>query len=402
MNRKKHDSNGEAETLLSVKNLSLHFHIDEKTIKAVNGADFHIQTNEVFGLVGESGSGKSVSALSILRLLPSPPCKINGEIVFKGEDLQGLTEKQMRKIRGRDITMIFQEPMSSLNPVLTIGDQISESIWLHQNMNKKDAWKKAVEMLKLVRIPEPSRAAKKYPHELSGGMKQRAMIAMALATNPSLLIADEPTTALDVTIQKQILFLIKELRREFRTSVLFITHNLGVMAEIADRVAVMYAGKILECASVKEIFHKPLHPYTMCLLRSIPRIDYPRERKLEIIPGRVPDPGSMPSGCVFHPRCPMAVTECRGKEPPLFDLGGKHTSRCWRHAEIKSSKKKPIEIVSAVKKPENKHAGLLLSVKDLSRYFKVSFGGLSGRADYVRAVDGISFDLKKGEVLGLV
>jgi len=282
-------------------------------------------------MVGESGSGKSVTALSILRLLSTPPCKVSGEVYFKGEDLLKLNERQMQKIRGEKISMIFQEPMTSLNPVLTIGDQIAESISLHQKLNKRKAWEKAVEMLKLVKIPEPLRRVKEYPHEMSGGMKQRAMIAMALSSNPSLLIADEPTTALDVTIQKQILYLIKELQKKLGTSVLFITHNLGVIAEIADRVVVMYAGKVLEYAPVNEFFHQPGHPYTLCLLKSIPKLDVSRGIKLEVIPGRLPEPAALTRGCLFHPRCKFAIDICKKKEPELEKIGDNHIVRCWMY-----------------------------------------------------------------------
>lgn len=302
--------------LLSVRDLRAHFHIDRKVIKAVNGIDFDVHRNEIVGVVGESGSGKSVSALSILRLLPSPPCRITGRLLFNGSDLLETSERQMQRIRGKDISIIFQEPMTSLNPVLTIGDQISESIRLHQHLDRRASWDKAISLLDLVKIPEPHRKVHEHPHQLSGGMKQRAMIAMAMSSNPLLLIADEPTTALDVTIQKQILFLIKDLQKNMGTSVMFITHNLGVIAEIADTVIVIYAGRIMESAEVHELYHHPRHPYSLFLMRSIPRLDFPRSAALEVIPGRIPDASSWPTGCVFHPRCALAIDRCRVQEPP--------------------------------------------------------------------------------------
>ena len=394
--------NWEDEVLLSVNNLKAHFYIEDKVIKAVDGINFSIRKDEILGMVGESGSGKSVCALSVLRLLPIPPCKISGEVYFKSEDLLELNERQMQKIRGEEISMIFQEPMTSLNPVLTVGDQIAESISLHQKLNKRKAWEKAVEMLKLVKIPEPLRRVKEYPHEMSGGMKQRAMIAMALSSNPSLLIADEPTTALDVTIQKQILYLIKDLQKKLGTSVLFITHNLGVIAEVADKVVVMYAGKVLEYAPVNEIFHQPGHPYTLCLLKSIPRLDVPRGIKLEVIPGRVPDPAALPRGCVFHPRCPFTEEICREKEPPLIKVSNKHLTRCWKYEEIKKLKTKKTTSAVFLKSQKRATDNYLLNVKNLTKYFKIKGNIFKGEKSYVRAVDRVRFMLKQGEVLGLV
>ena len=307
--------------------------MENEVIKAVNGVDFDIEEGEILGIVGESGSGKSVCARSILRILSVPPCKISGEIYFKGTDLLKLSERQMQEIRGKEISMIFQEPMTSLNPVLTIGQQIAESIIFHQKLSKREAWQKVVEILEMVKIPEASRRAKEYPHQMSGGMKQRAMIAMALSSNPSLLIADEPTTALDVTIQKQILYLIKDLQKKLGTSVLFITHNLGVIAEIADKVLVMYAGKVLEYATVSDLFYQPQHPYTLGLLKSLPRLDAPKV-ELEDDSGRVPSLSSLPPGCVFHPRCSLAEKICREEEPPFIELGNDHLSRCWKYGQV--------------------------------------------------------------------
>ena len=388
--------------LLSVQNLRTHFHIEDKVIRAVNGVDFSVRKNEILGVVGESGSGKSVSALSILRLLPTPPCEISGQIFFEGHNLLELSERQMQRIRGKDISMIFQEPMTSLNPALTIGDQISESIGLHQGLSKRRSWEKAVDVLELVRISEPSRRAREYPHQLSGGMKQRAMIAMAMSSNPSLLIADEPTTALDVTIQKQILFLIKDLQKQFGTSVMFITHNLGVIAEIADRVQVMYAGRVLETAPVREIYHWPRHPYTLGLLKSVPRLDISREIELEVIPGTIPDASAWPSGCVFHPRCPLAIQKCREEEPPLADLGGEHWSRCWRHKELTKSGKEKQKIATGIEGEQKESAHDLLVVRNLKKNFRIRANRIGLGIRLVKAIDRVSFSIKQGEVLGLV
>ncbi len=330
--------------LLEVENLKVHFFTDEGVVKAVDGVSFHIDKGETLAVVGESGSGKSVTSLAIMRLIPSPPGRIvDGSIRFRGKDgvekdLVRLTEAEMRKIRGNDIAMIFQEPMTSLNPVYTVGDQIAEAIMLHQGKSKKEALELAAEMLALVGIPEPKKRLSNYPHQMSGGMRQRVMIAMALSCNPSLLIADEPTTALDVTIQAQILELIKELQEEIGMSVLFITHNLGVVAEIADRVVVMYAGRAVEEADVVPTFKEPLHPYTMGLLNSVPRVDLAAEKqdRLEAIPGNVPNPLFLPPGCAFHPRCRWHKPGlCDGEVPPLEEAAPGHMVRCYRWKEIR-------------------------------------------------------------------
>lgn len=316
--------------LLEVKNLTTTFSTDEGIFSAVDKVSFAVKKGETVGLVGESGCGKSVTALSILRLVQSPPGKVaSGEVFFDGVDLLKLPEKDMRKIRGDRISMIFQEPVSSLNPVFTIGNQIAEAVKLHQNVSRKEAWDRAVEMLKLVRMPEPEKRAKSYPYQLSGGMCQRAMIAMALACNPDILIADEPTTALDVTIQAQILSLIGSLKEEFQMSVLLITHDLGIIAEQADRVVVMYAGAVFEEADVDEFFSNPQNPYTLALLQSLPRPGG-RKEKLKAIRGAVPGLTALPPGCRFQDRCPEAVETCRKEEPPLKDIGDSHLCRCWR------------------------------------------------------------------------
>lgn len=318
--------------LLQVKDLNTYFYTDDGVVKAVDGIDFSIKKGETLGMVGESGCGKSVSALSILRLIQEPPGKIvSGEIWFKGEELLKKTPEGMRKIRGNDVSMIFQEPMTSLNPVYTIGEQISETIILHQKLNKEKALKKTVEMLKLVSIPSPERRVHEYPHELSGGQRQRVMIAMALSCNPDLLIADEPTTALDVTIQAQILELMKKLKDEIGMSVLMITHDLGVIAEVSDNVVVVYAGKAVEYADVVTIFKHSRHPYTMALQNSIPRLTDKPGKKLEVIQGGIPDPLALPSGCKFHPRCKFAIDLCKKEEPELERIEDNHIVRCWMY-----------------------------------------------------------------------
>ncbi|MFC5847837.1 ABC transporter ATP-binding protein [Deinococcus petrolearius] len=336
------------EVLLAVNNLKTYFSTDDGVVKSVDGVTFHIKKGETLAVVGESGSGKSVTSLSVMRLIPMPPGKIvDGEILFTGKDgtqknLVTISEAEMRKIRGNDISMIFQEPMTSLNPVYTVGDQIAEAVMLHQNKNRKDAMGVATDMLRFVGIPAPEKRVNEYPHQMSGGMRQRVMIAMALSCNPALLIADEPTTALDVTIQAQILDLMRKLQRDIGMSILFITHNLGVVAEMADRVVVMYGGRVVEEGDVIEIFKAPRHPYTMGLLNSIPRPGGEHEyvpgqpkKRLEAIPGNVPNPLNLPPGCSFEPRCKFAVPECSQAVPPLEDTGGGHTARCirWREFE---------------------------------------------------------------------
>ncbi|HII94704.1 MAG TPA: ABC transporter ATP-binding protein [Candidatus Methanofastidiosum sp.] len=315
--------------LLDVSELKTHFFTDDGVVKAVDGVSFSIDKKESFGLVGESGCGKSVTALSIIRLVPYPPGRIvGGSILLDGDELVGRSEKEMQKIRGKEISMIFQEPMTSLDPLFTIGHELMEVIMLHQDMDKKEATKKAIEMLKIVGIPEAEKRFREYPHQLSGGMRQRAMIAMALSCNPKLLIADEPTTALDVTIQAQIIRLIEDLKDEFSTAVLLITHDLGVVAETCKSVAVMYAGKIVEQGSIENIFENPLHPYTVGLNNAIPRLDIDKKR-LQIIEGNVPNLIDMPQGCKFYPRCPYVMDICRQKEPPLLKKEKDHLFRCY-------------------------------------------------------------------------
>lgn len=322
---------GENNFLLKIRNLHTYFFTDEGVAKAVDGVDLELEEGGTLGVVGESGCGKSVTALSIMRLIPDPPGKITqGEILFGGTNLLNLSEAEMRKIRGRSISMIFQEPMTSLNPVFQIGDQISEVLRLHEGMSRKDAWNRSIEMLRMVGIPAPERRVYEYPHQLSGGMRQRAMIAMALACSPKLMIADEPTTALDVTIQAQILELMSGLQKEKRMSVILITHNLGVIAETAQKVAIMYAGRIVEYTGVRPIFATPKHPYTQGLLQSIPRLDqdHGRKTRLEAIPGLVPSLLELPRGCKFSNRCKFVFDRCI-EEPPLIEAAPGHLVRCW-------------------------------------------------------------------------
>jgi len=325
------------ETVLDVKNLQTVFFTNSGLFRAVDDVSFHVHRGETLAIVGESGCGKSVSALSIMRLVPDPPGRIvGGSVNLEGTDLLKLSDAEMRQIRGNRISMIFQEPMTSLNPVMRIGDQITEVVQLHQTMTNKQAWAKAVEMLRLVRIPEPERRAHEYPHQLSGGMRQRAMIAMALACRPTLLIADEPTTALDVTIQAQILALIVDLQKTLGTGLILITHDLGVVAQTAQRVIVMYAGKKVEEATVEDLFEKPLHPYTRGLMASMPAVislEAKEDARLTEIPGMVPSLTNLPAGCAFAPRCSLAIDRCRAEYPPLQEFGGNHWAACWRAAE---------------------------------------------------------------------
>jgi oligopeptide/dipeptide ABC transporter ATP-binding protein len=324
--------------LLQVKDLQTSFFTPEGEVRAIDGVSFEIGEGKTLGLVGESGCGKSVTSLSIMRLIPSPPGKIvGGEIFYRGRDLLRLNNEQMRKIRGNEISMIFQEPMTSLNPVFTVGNQIGEAIQLHQGLGKRETRKKTIEMLRLVKIADPESRVDSYPHQLSGGMRQRVMIAMALSCNPSLLIADEPTTALDVTIQAQILELMKELQQKIGgMALLLITHDLGVVAEQADDVAIMYAGKIVERSSTRAIFSRPFHPYTVGLLNSLPGIGGLKKKRLDAIPGMVPSPLNLPSGCRFRDRCPRAQEVCAQTEPPLEENEPGHTVACYfPHSETR-------------------------------------------------------------------
>ncbi len=303
--------------LLQIKNLQTEFHIGKRIVKAVDGINLTVKAGEMLAIVGESGCGKSVTAMSIMRLLPQPPAQITGEILFEGRDILTMSMNEMRDIRGKDISMIFQEPMTSLNPAYTVGEQISEGLRLHCQMDKKAAWAKSIEMLELVGIPAAAQRAGEYPHQLSGGMRQRVMIAMALSCNPRLLLADEPTTALDVTIQAQILDLIRNLVTEFNTALIMITHDLGVVAEMAQNMIVMYAGRVVEQGTVVEVFSRPMHPYTAGLMDSIPQLDGSKKERLHTIEGVVPDLSALPMGCSFTDRCEYAKEKCHFERPSL-------------------------------------------------------------------------------------
>ena len=322
--------------LLEVDNLTTHFETQDGVVKAVDGISYSLEEGEIVGIVGESGCGKSVHALSIMRLVASPPGKIvAGSVLFEGEDLLDISMAQMRSVRGNRIGMIFQEPMTSLNPVLSIGRQLTETLELHMNMTKQQALARAAELLAMVGIPDPERRLKDYPHQLSGGMRQRVMIAMAISCNPRLMIADEPTTALDVTIQAQVLELMRSLALELGMALIVITHNLGVVARYANRVIVMYAGNIVETSTAEEIYHNPRHPYTLGLLKSVPRLDEPTGEKLDPIEGLPPDLIDLPEACAFAPRCRFAIDRCLNESPTLMDVGDSgHRSACFRAAEL--------------------------------------------------------------------
>ncbi|MFW6076126.1 MAG: dipeptide ABC transporter ATP-binding protein [Hyphomicrobiales bacterium] len=395
--------------LLSVRDLHVHFVTSRGVVRAVEGISYDVNPGEVVALVGESGCGKSVSALSIMRLLAKPAGRVaQGQILFEGRNLLDLSEGEMRELRGDQISMIFQEPMTSLNPVFTIGDQITETLFMHRDISRGDARARAVELLQLVGLPDPERRLGQYPHQFSGGMRQRVMIAIGLACDPKLIIADEPTTALDVTIQAQILKLMKDLSRRLGIALIVITHNLGVVARYADRVNVMYAGKMIEQGTADDIFGSPRHPYTVGLLRSVPRLDKPRTNKLQTIEGLPPSLLDPPSGCRFAPRCRARIAACTAALPPLVEIEPKHFSACIRAREL--AKMGPEGI--GLPPPEWSthsiklvyHTKAELQVKDLKTYFPVSrgLGSWFGRNATVRAVDGVSFDIWPGETLGLV
>ena len=321
----------EKEVTLQVKDLELWFDNDHGFVKILNGISFDIYKGETLGIVGESGCGKSVTSLSIMRLLQSPPARFAGSIKLQDKELLKLSERQMQAIRGNRISMIFQEPMTSLNPVFTIGDQLIETFMQHQGLSKSAAWAKGIEMLRMVRIPLPEQRMKEFPYQLSGGMRQRVMIAMALACQPELLIADEPTTALDVTIQAQVLDLMRDLQKKLGTSIAFITHDLGVVSEMCDRVVVLYCGEVVEEAYAEDLFENPKHPYTEGLLGTLPK--FGETGRLAMIPGVVPPAGKFPTGCVFAPRCKYATEQCHAQKPGLCDMGNGHKVRCFRYAE---------------------------------------------------------------------
>lgn len=313
--------------LLDVRGLKTYFYTSRGVVKAVDGVSFAVNEDEVFCLVGETGCGKSVTCLSIMRLISHPGRIVNGSILYKGKDLLKLPESEMQRIRGREIAMIFQNPMNSLNPVFTIGYQIAEAPITHFNLSSQEGWKRAVELIGNVKMPDPEVRAKSFPHVLSGGMRQRSMIAMMISCEPKLLIADEPTTSVDVTIQAQLMQLLKEIKEKRKMSIILITHNFGLVAEMGDRVAVMYCGKVVEIGSVREIFRKPLHPYTQGLMRCLP-IGFERKKELDSIPGTLPNPTNPPPGCRFHPRCKYAIEKCKLQEPSLTEMGKGHLVAC--------------------------------------------------------------------------
>lgn len=394
--------------LLKVQDIKTVFHTRAGMLEAVDGVSFSISKGETVAIVGESGSGKSVSALSILRLLDNNGKVTSGQILFNNLNLKDLSEDEIRKIRGNEIAMIFQDPMTCLDPVYTIGDQIIETIRIHEDLSKREYRVRALELLRLVGLPDPETRIDAYPHQLSGGQRQRVMIAIALACRPNLIIADEPTTALDVTVQAQIMQLLKDLQSQFGTAIILVTHDLGVVAEMADRVVVVYAGQVVEQSGVRELFEKPEHPYTAALMRSIPRIETDRNQRLQTIKGNVPSLKELPSGCRFHPRCSFATEKCQMEEPPFFEVGEGRVSKCWAadpNLEIKRDITAFVDEEHQVFFETNVHLDYeqkLLDVKDLKKYFPITKGILSRTVGNVRAVDGVSIHIHKGETLGLV
>ena len=427
--------------LLQVRGLTTTFRSEDGTVRAVNGISYEVNRGEVVGIVGESGSGKSVSALSLMRLIPSPPGNVAGDgVQFDGRDLLTLPEDQMRRVRGNEIAMIFQEPLTSLNPVFTVGDQIAEPLRLHQGSTPRAARARAIELLREVGVPSPERRVDAYPHHLSGGLRQRAMIAMALSCDPKLLIADEPTTALDVSIQAQILAMLRELQRASGTAMIFITHDLGVVAELCDRVVVMYAGRIVEQATTRQLFAHPRHPYTRGLFDCLPKIEEPKGNRLTPIVGQPPNLLRLPRGCTFHPRCPSAFDRCRVEEPPLLPLPDGQVTRCWLYADglpmapLPNAQEDTTPRSSASAAPatssdqdapvtmrrvaERSHHGGpvagsapvpgqtappdLLVVRNLQKYFPLTAGVFRRHVGDVQAVDDVSFTIGRGETLGLV
>jgi len=404
--------------LLEVRNLKTYFSSDGSTIKAVDGVSYHIDEGEIVAFVGESGSGKSVTQYSGLQLIPTPPGRIvDGSVLFDGDDLLSYkaNSEKMREVRGGKIGVVFQEPMTSLNPVMTVGKQISESVMLHLKMNKADARKRAIELIQMVGIPDAEHRVDYYPHQFSGGMRQRIMIAMALSCNPKLLIADEATTALDVTTQAQLLEMMRDVVKKTNTSLILVTHNLGIVARYAERIYVMYAGGIVESGQTKEIFKNPKHPYTIGLMKAVPRLDDPKERKLLSIEGAPPNLANKPAHCAFLPRCEFATEACSRKPaPPLTNVGEGHAAACYEkiensgliigNAHMKAAMR---ETFAGVAEEHPRQAAreskeILLKVADLKMYFPVTKGLLGRKVADIKAVDSVSFDIRKGETLGLV
>ncbi|WP_272914204.1 ABC transporter ATP-binding protein [Bacillus dakarensis] len=400
-----------SDVLLKVDDIRTVFQTRSGPLEAVSGVSLSVAKGETLAIVGESGSGKSVSALSIIKLLEGAGKVASGSILFNDLKLNEMTDEEIRKIRGKEISMIFQDPMTCLDPVFTIGDQIIEAIRIHEKLPKKEYEKRAIELLRLVGLPDPESRINNFPHQLSGGQRQRVMIAIALACKPNLLIADEPTTALDVTVQAQIMTLLKDLQKQMGTSIIIVTHDLGVVAEMADRVVVVYAGQVVEEASVKNLFADPQHPYTKALLKSIPRIETDRSQRLNTIKGSVPSLTEMPSGCRFHLRCSYASSKCATEEPPMMELGDDHYSKCWlkdpeAEQEMLSLINKEDEINEGLTEHSATHSvekkELLLSVGKLKKHFPIKKGLFSKTVGYVQAVNDVSFDIYRGETLGLV
>ncbi len=402
--------------LLDVRNLETKFWTEAGVVHALNGISYTLDKGESLAIVGESGSGKSVGVLSLMGLIPSPPGEItNGEVIFDGQDLLQLSSEKLRQIRGKDIAMVFQDPMTSLNPVLTIGIQLTEALEEHQNMSRNDAQVRAVEMLNLVGVADAKRRLKDFPHQFSGGQRQRIGIAMALACNPALLIGDEPTTALDVTIQAQIIELVRQLQKELGMAIIWITHDLGVVAGLVERVAVMYAGFIIEMAPVDALYNRTSHPYTLGLLESIPTIEGAEERLIPI-KGQPPDLHQEARACPFAPRCRFAIARCREEVPALETVGDAHTAACFRWEEIQAAQRDPVklaalapaeaqaQLAATVRKAEKapSERDVLVRVENLKQHFPIYQGIVRRKVGAVRAVDGISFDVYRGETLGLV
>jgi len=397
--------------ILSVKNLAISYKTRKREIDAVRDVSFEIHRGENLGLVGESGCGKSTTAYSIVNFLGRNGRVKSGDILFKGEQIRGRSEAELRKLRGADISMVYQEPMSALNPSMQIQDQLAESLIAHRGFNKTDAYGESIEALKKVNMPDPEGVMKRYPHQLSGGQQQRVLIAMAMLNNPSLLIMDEPTTALDVTVEAAVLDLIAELQKKYNTATLYISHNLGVVARVSDKVAVMYAGEIVELATTREIFKNPMHPYTMGLMRCLPDVDAPKgTRTLHPIEGRVPSPANLPQGCIFAPRCEQANHECTAEHPALVEIEPGHQVRCLRRAKDWDEVKRlwAIAAEKPTEAPQREEAeGNVLNVNNAKVYYPVPFqtvGGLFGmeKRRYVHASDDVSFSVKRGHTLGIV
>lgn len=405
-----------AQRLLDVRNLKTTFQTRNGQVSAVSNMTFHISQGETVAIVGESGSGKSVTALSVLGLLGNNGLVDSGSIIFQNNNLVQLKEADIRKLRGKDISMVFQDPMTCLDPVYTIGDQIMEAIKFHEDLSKKEALKRAIELLEIVGIPDAKSKVFQYPHQMSGGQRQRVMIAIALACRPKLIIADEPTTALDVTVQAQILNLLKKLQHELGTAIMLVTHDLGVVAEVADRVVVMYAGQMVEHGPVEDLFAKPEHPYTAALLKSTPRVETNKSKRLYAIKGNVPSLLEMPKGCRFAPRCEYAMDHCHTQEPVHFDVDQDRQSKCWLHhpdnnknyhvflaeSQMVAADPASAPVSGDTEKPDIEEEKIILEIHNLKKYFPITKGLFSRTVGHVKAVDGLSFHIRRGETVALV